>query len=101
MIQQILLQSYAYTRKRLLPLGESIIERGLANSARHIGIVKQIAHNTQKTNVDALWKEVSGKKRNPNSPEISTPHKEPKPNSQANPCILLTPSNDLRRSSMI
>jgi len=62
-----MLLSYAYTRKRSLSLDESTIERGLVNGARITDTLKQI---TQKTNVDTSWREVSGKKRNWNSPEM-------------------------------
>jgi len=42
MIQQILLQSYAYIRKRSLSLGESTTERNLVNSAKISDTSKQI-----------------------------------------------------------
>jgi len=80
MIQQTLLQSYAYIKKRSRSLGESTSERDLVNDARDTDISKQNIHNSQKTNVDAPWIEVSGKKRNRNSPEMSTPRKQSKIN---------------------
>jgi len=76
MIQQTLLQSYAYIRKRSRSLGESTSERDLVNDARHTDSSKQNIYNSQKTNMDALWIEVSGKKRNRNSSEMSMPRKQ-------------------------
>jgi hypothetical protein len=97
-IQQILFQIDAYTRKRSVLLGEPTI--GLGNGARDTGTIDQIAHNTQKTNVNASWKEVSDKKRNRNSPEMSTLRKQLKMNRyEPNPWLLLTPSWDLTRST--
>jgi len=37
-------------------------------------------YNSQKTNVDASWREVSNKKRNRNRSKMSTPRKQPKVN---------------------
>jgi len=42
-------------------------------------ITKDKLHNSQKTNMDAAWIEVS-KKKNWNNPEMSTPYKQPKIN---------------------
>jgi len=76
MIQQTLFQSYAYTKKRSHSLGESTSERDLVNDARDTDISKQTVHNSQKTNVDVPWTEVSDKKRNWNSPEMSMPRNQ-------------------------
>jgi len=47
----------------------------IINTSKHL---YTIIHNSQKTSVDALWREISHKKRNRNSPEMSTPHKQTK-----------------------
>jgi len=49
MIKQILLQSYAYNRKRSLSLGESTTEWDFVNDAKLTNTSKQIIHNSQKT----------------------------------------------------
>jgi hypothetical protein len=48
--------------------------------ARAISTLKQITYNIQKTNADALWREVSDKKKNRNNSEMSMPRKQPKMN---------------------
>jgi len=42
------------------------------NDAKDTDTSKRIIHNSEKTNVDAPWIEVNGKKRNRNSSEILT-----------------------------
>jgi len=49
-------------------------------NAKDTDASKQTIHNPEKTNVNAPWIEVSDKKRNRNSPEMSTPCKQPKMN---------------------
>jgi len=50
------------------------------NSMKDTDTSKQIIHISQKTKVDASWKEARSKKRNRNSFEISTQHKWQKMN---------------------
>jgi len=50
------------------------------NDARNTDTSKQTIHNSQKTNVDVRWIEISGKRRNRNSPEMLTPRKQQKMN---------------------
>jgi len=59
---------------------ESTSEQDLVNDAKYTDSSKQNIYNSQKTNMDALWIEVSGKKRNRNSSEMSTPRKQRKMN---------------------
>jgi len=63
MIQQTLFQSYVYIRKRTLSLDKSTTERDLVNDVKVTNTLKEITHNSQKTNVNASWREVSGKKK--------------------------------------
>jgi len=52
-------------------------------------------------NVDAPWIEVSGKKRNRNSPEMSIPRKQPKMNRyQLSKPVPTTPSRDSSKNSV-
>jgi len=46
MIQQILFQSYAYTRKRSRSLNELTSERDHVNGTKDIDISKQIIHHS-------------------------------------------------------
>jgi hypothetical protein len=83
MVQQTLHQNITYTRKRSHSLCESIAERSLMNDARVTGIITQISYNTQKIkktseDKEILWKEVSGKKKNWNSPKKTTLRKQSK-----------------------
>jgi len=56
-------------------------------------ISKQNIYNSQKTNVDISWIEVSVKKRKQNSPETLMPRKQPKMNSyQLNKTMPITNS---------
>jgi len=74
MIQQTLFQSSAYTRKRLRSLGESVSKQDLVNDARDWHFKTNYTQFTK--DMDAPWIEVSGKKRNQNSPKMSMPCKQ-------------------------
>jgi hypothetical protein len=107
MIQQILLQKYTYTRKRSYSLDDNRLldkifwtMRGTLTSQKKLNKRQTWTLRGKKLAIREMIEE----KRNWNSPEISTPHKQPQMNRFCQPSklvpIILTLSRDLRRSSM-
>jgi hypothetical protein len=81
MVQQILHQSFANTRKRSHSPCKSITERDIYKrdiiyNERDADTLIQISYNTQKKNEE--WKVINGKKKNWNNLELITICKIPK-----------------------
>jgi uncharacterized protein YcnI len=71
-------QSFVYTRKSSPSLDKSTVEQSLMNDAKVTGTL--IIYNTQITNEDASWRQITDKKRNQNSHKITTTRKQTKIN---------------------